>query len=117
MYSRRAYASHERFYHLLCNCCVNSCTTACVLAGYADKELLLDCNDMGIKLQPESSPPLLHRAFGYGIDMRRPVDTFRWLSERSSGAVGHWRCFGCALCLLLPEMYCLRSFLLMLHHS
>lgn len=48
-----------------------------MLAGYADKELLLDCNDMGLKLQPECSPPLIHRAFSYGLDMSQPVDTFR----------------------------------------
>ena len=47
------------------------------MAGYADKELLLDCNEMALKLQPESSPPLIHRALDYGIDMSQPVDTFR----------------------------------------
>ena len=39
---------------------------------------MLDCTDMGMKLQPECSPPLIHRAFNYSIDLSRPVETFRY---------------------------------------
>ena len=46
-------------------------------AGYADKDLMVDCTEMGLKVQPHSSPAVIERVFDYSIDRSRPVDTFR----------------------------------------
>lgn len=46
-------------------------------SGYGDKELEVDCTAMGLRVQPHSSPAVIERAFDYGIDTSRPIDTFR----------------------------------------
>lgn len=37
----------------------------------------MDCTELGLRVQPHSSPPVIERAFAYGTDTSRPIDTFR----------------------------------------
>lgn len=40
-------------------------------------ELDIECTETGFRLQPENSPPVLHRLFDYAIDTSQPIETFR----------------------------------------
>ncbi|KAK9853604.1 hypothetical protein WJX84_007036 [Apatococcus fuscideae] len=53
-----------------------------VPTGYEDKELLLDCNQSGINLQPEDSPPVIQRAFDNPVDASKPIESFRTKDNR-----------------------------------
>ena len=47
------------------------------MLGYSDKDIMVDCTEMGLKVQPYSSPSVIERAFDHSIDTSKPVETFR----------------------------------------
>ncbi len=46
-------------------------------AGYADRELLIECSTARLLVQSEDSPPLIDRILAYGIDSGRPIESFK----------------------------------------
>jgi curved DNA-binding protein CbpA/HSP20 family molecular chaperone IbpA len=45
--------------------------------GYQDKEVYFECTPHGVKLQPENSPPVIHRVFDEGISSEFPIQVRR----------------------------------------
>ena len=40
-------------------------------------DLDVECTETCFRLQPEKSPPVIHRLFDYAIDRSQPIETFR----------------------------------------
>lgn len=49
----------------------------CVMVGYKDKALLLDCSQASFVLQPADSPPVIERTLAYSVDAGSSVETYR----------------------------------------
>ena len=47
------------------------------LAGYTDMELVVDCSEAALLVQPQNSPPVIDRLFDYSIDTAGPIESFR----------------------------------------
>lgn len=48
-----------------------------VPTGYQDRQLHVEISPAGLLVQPEDSPPVIDRAFAYGIATDRPTDSFK----------------------------------------
>ena len=48
-----------------------------VPAGYADRELVIECTHDGLLIQSESSPPLINRLWSFTIDAGKPIESFK----------------------------------------
>lgn len=46
-------------------------------AGYADRELVIECGMTRLLVQSEDSPPLIDRLFAHDIDCGRPIESFK----------------------------------------
>ena len=46
-------------------------------AGYQDKELTLDCTETTLRVQPQGSPPVIHRLLGERIDASSALETYK----------------------------------------
>ncbi|KAK9810351.1 hypothetical protein WJX72_009272 [[Myrmecia] bisecta] len=66
------WAQTEQFVYVACS----------IPTGYADREVVMECNEYGLKLQAENSPPVIERAFDYSIDTSRPIETFKTQDNR-----------------------------------
>jgi HSP20 family molecular chaperone IbpA len=53
-----------------------------VPAGYADRELVVECSSAGLLIQSEGSPPLIDRSWEYSIDSNQPVETLKTEDNR-----------------------------------